>query len=313
MSKAHVALLAAATMAALALAGCAAGDEGGADALQAAKDAAASGDLVLYLNLTIDGQSYEFSTANPGMLPPLQPPGAPPPLEVSATIEASGVPDPGAGEVEWAIDWDDAVASNGSAAPTGSQANASADAPPGAVAASGALPGAASHVYQAAGRHDIVAALSMAGERIQSLSVPLVVAGNGTGAEIPPGTELGRQSLNETGQLPLGGPECGSPDAQQDFPWAFDAAFNGTPAQVSRVVLSLDTSGLAQRTALSFLDQNGTVLAEAEAAGADQALEAVGPFPPGAYTVRVVGCTTVDASFTLDGEATYVAAGASDP
>src|SRR5688572_27170858 len=91
----------------VALAGCTGGDDGEGDALQAALDAAASGDLVLYLNLTIDGQEYSYSTANATTTPALTPPPSPPPLSVNATLEAKGLPEDAGADLAWSIDWGD--------------------------------------------------------------------------------------------------------------------------------------------------------------------------------------------------------------
>lgn len=302
---------------ALALAGCTSGG-GDGDVLQAARDAAASGDLVLYLNLTIDGQTYRFSSSDPTATPNLSPPAAPPPLHVNATLEARGLPDGSGADLQWTLDWGDSGGTAGGAGNSsagGANATASGGSiplrPTGLNGTGADLPARVSHTFTEAGRHRIQAALAVAQEKVSGLQVPVTVGGNAT-PEIPPGTELGREPFSEEGALPMGLPGCGSEGV--DLPWAFNASVNGTPAEVSRIALTLATSGMARETGLQVLDGNGTVVAEADGSSeAGQVLDAAGPFPPGAYTVRVLGCATVSGSYAVDGEATYVAAATATP
>lgn len=313
----------------LALAGCTGGSDDEGDVLQAAKDAAASGDLVLYLNLTIDGQTYRYSTSDPTTPPALVPPPSPPPLMVNGTLEASGLPDGSQAELSWSIAWGDrggAAAAGGDSSSGGGNASANATAPGGSTPGNGSslpddapsapdvngtdLPARAQHSYLREGTHRLQAALAVAGEEIQAIQVPIVVASNES--QVPPGTVLGNESFAAEGDLPFALGACPA-DGAGDFPWTFNATVNGTPANVSRVMLVLTTSGVPSSPGLQLLDGNATVVAEAEGDGAENALDAVGPFPPGDYTVRVLGCSTLGASYEVEGAATYVAATASKP
>ena len=189
------------------------------------------------------------------------------------------------------------------------------------AAATGKLPATLSHTYVAVGLHNVTFRLSVAGGAPVALHAGVTVlngtgaAGNATGA-VKPGTVLGTVPLDQTGTLTgVQGLSCSSatgPAPDATFAWEFPAAdANGTPAQVSHVSLLLTQGSTNLDASLHFLDPTGKEITSADDSSAGfgntETIEADGPFAAGAYSVKVVACTSANGSFTLHGEATLVA------
>lgn len=305
------------------LAGCTSGD-GGADVLQEAKDAIASGDLVLYLNVTAGNETYRYSSANLTEAGPPQPPQDVP-RNVTVTLEATGLPE--SEDVAWSLDWDDKAATNGTAGGPSPGGNASADADegregraaslrPGSIQGFGSdLPATFSHEFASDGPHEVTFALAIVEEQVQAVQAALQVGAGGSMPAIEPGTVLGSQPFNATGELPFGVPTGGScsPEGSEEFPWSFNATYADYPAEVQQVLLQLDAAATGARSSIAFVDANGTVLAEEQGNGGEATLNATGPFQAGDYVVRVTGCSVAEGGFRVDGEATYVASRAQQP
>jgi hypothetical protein len=316
----RIAGIVAVAFAAATLAGCAAGnDDSAADALQEALDAVESGDLVLYLNVTVGNQSYHYSSADPTNVPapPALPPSGDAPLVVAVSLEAKGLPD--AGDLEWSLDWGEALAANGTENSTSADANASAVQPsqppqPPETGTPDDLPASLQHTYADNGQFPLSFVLALAEDKIESVGTTIDVGGANAGG-FAPGTVLGTDPFNATGSLPFGpglGGSCAS-EGSEEFPWTFNATFNQTPAQVQQILLQLDAAASGAEAALAFVAPNGTVIAEEQGSGGQASLDLSGPFQAGAYVVRVQGCAIAEGDFRIDGEATYVAMATSPP
>jgi hypothetical protein len=244
------------------------------------------------------------------------------PLNISATLEAKGLPQATASGLSWALDFGaSAPASSNATEPaanaTGNatDANATADATAPASSVNGtSLPARADFTYTEAGTYEITASLLQGNKTLASLNLTLVVGGNGT-AGVAAGTVLGTLLLDQEGTLTLGtyGPDlgCGSGvGGSASFEWEFPATdpVTGTTSLVSAVMIT-STGSVAEMDAdLYFYGPDGAEIASATTEFSDELIEAEGPFAPGLYTVTLNGCAAVMLDFTIHGEATLVAA-----
>lgn len=241
------------------------------------------------------------------------PPGIPSgdaPLDVTVQIGASGLPDDvDLSALNWTLKWGDAASTSGGNSSAQASANGTA-AMRQAQESGSSLPASLRHTYTTAGQHRMSFGLSAARESLGSVGT-LVAVGEGV-PMIEPGTVLGSVPFNATGDLPAANPltDC-DPEGGETFPWTFADQLNGTPAEVSELNLSLDSSGMVYDVDLFLFAPNGTEIGSADGSGADKLLELTGPFVPGDYVVRVVGCVSGGGEFILEGAATYVAAAGS--
>jgi hypothetical protein len=230
------------------------------------------------------------------------------PLTVTVQVGASGLPDEAdLSALNWTVEWGDAASTSGGNASAQASGNGTA-ARQQAQQSGSSLPASLSHTYTAAGQHRMVFGLAAAGESLGAVGT-LVAVGDGP-PMFTPGTLLGSVPFNATGDLPAANPltDC-DPEGGEMVPWTFLDQLNGTPAEVSELNLSLQSSGMVYDVDLYLFAPNGTEIGSDDGSGADKVLELAGPFAPGDYVVHVVGCISGGGEFVLEGAATYVAAG----
>ena len=330
-------LLAAALLLTSILAGC---SSGGEDGLAADVSLAAP---VLFLNVTVGDQTHRYTSAPAAAGTPSASASATvtvsstasatgsgnatagngtkasaasgeAPLNVSVTLGASGLP----AAFTWALDFGDAAA--GSAG-----GNATGNATSNGTKGSGPLPATVAHTYTEAGNHTLRFTLTPAnGTSIDVRATVQVAAGNatgnGTGAALPPGSDLGTSTLDQEGELLLGTyqpegaePVCGGGvEGTATFDWAINATGPDgvTPAAVASFLVTLtpdDPSG-AQDADLFLLGPDGAEVGSGTGLTATESIAVSKGYPAGTYQIVVLGCTSIDLPFTVHGEAKLVAA-----
>jgi hypothetical protein len=119
--------------------------------------------------------------------------------------------------------------------------------------------------------------------------------------DLPPGSPLGNETQEFTGSFLAPDPLLCS-FGETEFEWVLNGTFNGTPAEVGHVNVTVETAGFAD-IELTFLSPNGTEIQT----GTE--INATGPFVAGNYTLVARSCVSIDASFVATAVAHYVSLG----
>jgi hypothetical protein len=118
-----------------------------------------------------------------------------------------------------------------------------------------------------------------------------------TVSAIPPGTPLGNETQVFEGGFPVSGP--GLCLNSEDFEWVLNGTFNGTPAEIDQLNVTVESSGFGE-VELTLTAPDGTEIQT----GSE--INATGPFEPGNYTLTASSCTSVNSEFVATAVAHYV-------
>lgn len=117
---------------------------------------------------------------------------------------------------------------------------------------------------------------------------------------VPAGTPLGNETQVFEGSFVASEPlTC---MGEEVFDWVLNGTFNGTPAEVDHVNVTVDAGGFGS-VEMTFAAPNGTEIQSGEE------INATGPFAPGNYTLTVSACTSVAVDFTATAVAHYATLG----
>lgn len=170
------------------------------------------------------------------------------------------------------------------------------------------------HAFAGSGQFNVTLTVTAPDGTATTASVVL----NVTSAGPAPGTVLRDEKKRFTGTVtqPVAEVYCGSSPAGMDkltFTWEIAATEpDGTAVMVNRFQFKFMASATNIDTDYYFFGPDGKEIASAHGFeptdGPEKPIDAQGEFAPGKYKVEVRSCASVNASITVDGTATIVAA-----
>jgi PKD repeat protein len=170
------------------------------------------------------------------------------------------------------------------------------------------LPSNATHSYALNGTFNATVSIHYDDGEVVNATTSIVVEPGGP----LPGAVLRVEIYDKTETILVGAQttSCGSGvNAGSDTAWEIPAAGpDGIPNLVSNFAFTMTASGPgAVDVDIEVRGPDG-VVGSGTSSGPNESFSVEGAFPPGVYTVDVDGCAAVNASVTVHGEATMVAA-----